>query len=100
MKYWLGMKSCKTLAAIAVVAAAVTVVISGSFVASALAISQQGTSNAQRPGQGVCNADEKIHEHTNLFSKTDQNFHRGVEKNFGPPSSFVGPTSTCQNPGP
>ena len=95
MNYWAGIESYKVLAAIAVVAASATVVILGSFVASALAISQQGTNHALRPGQGVCNADQKIHEHTILFNKTDQNFHRGVAKNFGPPSNFVGPGSTC-----
>jgi hypothetical protein len=92
------MKSRKGLAVIAVIAAA-TVVISASFVASALAISQQGINSAQRPGSGVCNADQKIHENTGgIGSTADRNFHSGVEKNFGSPSNFVGTGSTCGNP--
>lgn len=79
-------------------AIAVSVAITSSVVTAALAISQQGISSAQRPGHGVCNADAKIHEHQGLFSKTDVNFHEAHAKNFGPPSNFVGPTSTCKNP--
>lgn len=73
-------------------------VASTSLITMVSAISPQGLSHALRPGHGACNADAKIHEHRGLFSKTDINFHRAHEKNFGGPSNFVGPTSTCNNP--
>lgn len=71
----------------------------GSFTSMASAdISDTGRENAQQHGKGVCNADEKIHENTGLFSNADRGFHGGVEKNFGSPlEGFVGPSSTCQN---
>jgi hypothetical protein len=50
----------------------------------------------QRPGSGVCNADDKIHH--NAPPQADRGFHGGVEKNFGSPSEgFVGPTTPCHN---
>jgi hypothetical protein len=62
-------------------------------------ISQTGKDNAQRPGHGVCNTDEKIHEHTGIGSSADAGFHKGVGKNFGSPlGGCVVATTTCQNP--
>lgn len=53
--------------------------------------------NAQQPGKGVCNADDKIHH--NAPSEADEGFHNeGVEKNFGGPfEGFVGDDTPCQN---
>jgi hypothetical protein len=93
------MKSLKGLAVVIGVIAAAVVVISTSFVASALAISEQGTKHALTPGSGLCNADQKIHDNAGgIGSPADQGFHGGVAKNFGAPlTTFVGPGSTCGN---
>ena len=93
------MKSYRIIASIAAIAI-VTMTVSSMLATTASAISDTGTKHAQQPGTGVCNADEQIHEHTTILSKTDQNFHNAVEKNFGPVSNFVDGSSTCQNPGP
>jgi hypothetical protein len=91
------MKSPKRLLVVIGVIAAAVAVISTSFVASALAISEQGTNHALRQGSGLCTADQKIHDNTALFSSADLGFHGGVAKNFGGPSNFVGPGSICGN---
>jgi hypothetical protein len=88
------MKSYRIIASIAAIAI-VTMIVSSMLATTASAISDTGTGHAQQPGTGVCNADDKIHN--NAPPQADEGFHGGVEKNFGPPSNFVGPTSTCQN---
>jgi hypothetical protein len=89
------MKSYKIIVSIAAIAI-VTMAVSSMLAATASAISDTGTTHAQQPGTGVCNADDKIHH--NAPPQADAGFHSGVEKNFGSPTEgFVGPTSTCQN---
>jgi hypothetical protein len=92
------MKLSKSLAIIEAIALSAAVA-SSSVISMVSAISQQGLSHALRPGHGVCNADANIHEHSGLSGKTDVNFHRAGEKNFGGVSNFVGPSSICKNPG-
>jgi hypothetical protein len=91
------MKNNSIFVIVAIVSSMITAI---SFVPLSFAdISSTGTSHAQQPGKGVCNADEKIHEHTGIGSSADAGFHHGVDKNFGDPlTGFVGPTSTCKNP--
>jgi hypothetical protein len=86
----------RLFATIIVAIAIVTMTISSMLAATASAISDTGKEHAQRPGSGVCNADDKIHH--NAPPQADQGFHGGVEKNFGGPfEGFVGHTTPCQN---
>ena len=90
-----NMNPYKLVLTIATIAAA-TLAITGGFAASALAASDKAIEHAQTQGKGVCNADQKIHEHA--LNTADQQFHKGVGKNFGGVNEFVGPGSRCQNP--
>jgi hypothetical protein len=95
------MNSYKEIATIVAIAAA-TLAITGGFAASALAASDNAIEHAQSPGKGVCNADQKIHEHA--LNTADEHFHKGVKKNFGDVGNFVdldsSKSSRCHNPVP
>jgi hypothetical protein len=89
------MDAYRTIISIVAIAI-VTTTVSSMLAATASAISDTGKEHAQRPGSGVCNADDKIHH--NAPPQADRGFHGGVEKNFGSPSEgFVGPTTPCHN---
>jgi hypothetical protein len=84
--------------AIVIIAAiAMASLATSSIFAATASASVEGKENAQQPGKGVCNADDKIHH--NAPSEADEGFHNeGVEKNFGGPfEGFVGDDTPCQN---
>ena len=91
-----NMKLYRTIISMAAIAIA-TMTVSSMLAATASAIiSDTGKDHAQRPGSGVCNADDKIHH--NAPPQADKGFHGGVEKNFGSPTEgFVGSNTPCMN---